>query len=118
RRQSHPGHSPTLGPPCRTGLSPRLRPTVSHRWLSRVYDSLANPLWALGAPTTPADPRSSPEAALDAAAPAALCAGGQDRAAPAAGRRAAPRRVRHDRGRPAGPELTGLADQHGLRGEN
>ena len=30
-------------------LAPRLRPPVSHRWLSRVHDSLADPLWALGA---------------------------------------------------------------------
>ena len=42
------------------------------------------------------------QAALDATAAAALCAGGQDRAAPAPGRREAPRGVRHAGGRQAG----------------
>ena len=45
---------------------------------------------------------------------AALCAGGQDRAAPASGPRAAPRGVWHAGGRPAGAGGLRLADQYGL----
>ena len=53
-------------------------------------------------PATPPGHRPSAQAALDAAAPAALCASGQDRAAPASGRRAAPRGVWHPGGRQSG----------------
>src|SRR6266478_1878072 len=78
--------------------SPRLRPTVSHRWFSGVSDGLADPRWAVGAATAPAGARPGTQAALDAAAPAPLRAGGQDRAAPAPGGRDAPRGVRHPHG--------------------
>ena len=41
------------GPPRGAGVGPGLRPAVSHRWLSRVSDGLADALWALGAAATP-----------------------------------------------------------------
>ena len=69
--ESHAGHGPTRGPPGRAGVGPRLRPAVSHRWLSRVSDGLADPLWALGAAATPPGHRAPPQAALDATATAA-----------------------------------------------
>src|SRR5262249_30580443 len=72
RRPAHPGPGPTRGPPRRAGLSPRLRPALSHRWLARVYDRLADPLWALGAARAQADTRPYPQAALAAAAPVPL----------------------------------------------
>ena len=56
--------------------------------------------------------RSCTEAALEAPAPAPLCASGQDRAAPASGPRAPPRRVRHAGGDPAGAGRLRLADQY------
>ena len=51
--------------------------------------------------------RPRAQATLDAAAPAALCASGQDRAAPASGRRAAPRGVWLPGGRPSGAHPLG-----------
>src|SRR5712691_7864636 len=93
RGQSHAGPGPTRGPSGGAGVGPRRRPAVSDRWLSGVSDSLADPLWAVGtAPTTPKQ-RPHAQAALDAPAWSALRAGGQDRAAPAPGRRDAPRGV-------------------------
>ena len=47
----------------------------------------------MGAATAPAGARSSTQAALDAPAPPALCASGEDRAAPASRQRDAPRGV-------------------------
>ena len=84
--RSHPGDGPTRCPPGRAGVGPRLCPAVSHRWLSGVYDGLADPLWALGAAATPPGQRPGAQAALDAPAAVALRAGGQDRAPPAPGR--------------------------------
>src|SRR5262249_27133354 len=71
-RGSYPHDGPTRGPPRRAGLGPRLRPPVSHGWLSRVHDGLGDPLWVLGAAATPPGARPYPQAALDAAAPTAL----------------------------------------------
>src|SRR2546427_12191696 len=75
--QSHAGHGPTRGPSGGAGVGPRLRPAVPHRWVQGVSDSLADPLWAVGAaPTTPKH-RPHAQAALDAPAWSALRAGGQ-----------------------------------------
>src|SRR4029453_19682331 len=79
RGQAHACHGPTHGPSHHAGPGPRLRSAVSHRWLSGVSDGLADALWVLGAVGAPAGPRPCAETALDAAAPAALCAGDQDR---------------------------------------
>src|SRR5207244_11117505 len=106
----------SVGPSGGAGVGPRLRPAVSDRWLSGVYDRLADPLWAVGAARTPARTRPGAETALDAPARAALCAGGQDRAAPAVGGRDAPRGVWLPGGRQSRPGPTRVAHQHGLRG--
>src|SRR5438876_2439907 len=103
-------------PPRCASLSPRLRPPVSHRWLSRVSDGLADPLWALGAARAQADTRPSPQAALDAAAPVTVCASCEVLPAPTPRGRQAPRGLRHDGARPAGPGGLWLADQHRLCG--
>ena len=97
-------------------LAPDLCPAVAHRWLSRVHDGLADPLWTLGATAPAPDQRSPAQAALGATAPAALCAGGEDGAASASGGRQAPRGVwlSGDRQSPPGPP--GLAHQHELCG--
>src|SRR5215471_3549265 len=71
------------GPPRGAGVGSRLRPTVAHRWLPRIPDGLADPLWALGAARAPPRQRPHAEAALEAATPTAVCPGGQD-GAPAA----------------------------------
>ena len=42
-----------LCPPRRPALGPQLCPAVSHGWFSGVSDSLADPLWALGAAAPP-----------------------------------------------------------------
>src|SRR5262249_43536688 len=80
-------------PSGRPGPGARLYAVVSHRRLQRVYDGAADPLWAVGAACTSSGYWTSSQAALDAAPAVALCAGGQDRAASAPGRRAAPRGV-------------------------
>src|SRR6266581_7641629 len=95
RRRSHLGHGPTFCPPRRAALGPRLRPTLSHGWLSSVPDGLADPLWVLGAAATSPGQRACAEAALDAYAAAALCPGRQDGAAPAPSAGASPRGVWH-----------------------
>src|SRR5712691_4854596 len=82
--------------------------------LSGVHHGVADALWAVGAACAPPGHRASPEAALDATAPAPLCASGQDRAAPASGTGAPPRGVRHPGGGPAGLSGLRLADQHGV----
>ena len=97
-------------------LAPDCAPLFLTDGFQGVSDGLADPLWALGAAAAPPGHRPYAQAALDAAAAAALCAGGQDRAAPAPGRRAAPRGVRHAGSRQSCAGPTGLADQHGLRG--
>ena len=58
--------------------------------------------------------RASAQAALDAVAHTAVCAGGQDGAPAASGRRAASRGLRHPGGHRAGAGRAGLADQHRL----
>src|SRR5439155_3065281 len=89
---------------------------VSHGWLAGIHDGAADALWAVGAARTPARTRPGAETALDAPARAALCAGGQDRAAPAVGGRDAPRGVWLPGGRQSRPGPTRVAHQHGLRG--
>src|SRR5262249_7761995 len=68
-----------------------------------VSHGLADPLRAVGAATPPPGPRPCAQAALDAAATAALCAGSQDHAAPSSGTGAPPRGVWHHGGRQAHP---------------
>src|SRR5262245_38763919 len=92
--------------------STRLRPAVSHGWLSRVHDGLADPLWVLGAAATPPGHRPRTEAALDTAATVALRAGGQDRAPAAPGAGAAPCGVRLPGDRQCRVGSPRLPDQH------
>src|SRR5882724_608416 len=82
-----------------------------HDRLLSVPDGLADSLWVLGAASAPAGTRPGTEAPLDAAARAALCASGQDRAAAPAGPRETPRRVWRSRGGPAGARDLRLAEQ-------
>src|SRR5262249_21668369 len=110
------GHAPTGGPSGGAGVRPRLRSLVSHRWVSRVYDGRADPLWALGPATTPPGQRAIPQAALAAPAWAALCASHQDHTPPAAGSRQAPDGVRDTGGRQAASGARGLAEQYVVRG--
>src|SRR2546426_1614634 len=56
-----------LGPPCRSGVGPRLCPVVADRRVPGVPDGLAHALWTVGLPPTPPGPRSSPKTTLDAA---------------------------------------------------
>src|SRR5215831_156 len=102
------------GPSGRTGVGPRLCPAVSHRWLSGVRDGAADALWALGPGAPPPGERAKSQATLDAAAAAALRAGGQDGAAAPSGRREAPGGVRDLGGHRAGAFGMRLADQYGL----
>ena len=96
-------------------LAPGCVPLFLTDGFKEYTDGAADPLRPVGAAPTPPGHRPHAQAALDATAPAALCAGGQDRAAPASGPRAAPRGVRHAGGGPAGAGGLRLADQHGLR---
>jgi hypothetical protein len=64
----------------------------------------------------PPRPRATPQAALEAAAAAPLCAGGEDGAAPAPGTSEPPRRVRPPQCGPAGAGGARLAEQHRLPG--
>src|SRR5260370_25894184 len=87
RGRAHPGPGPTRSPSGGADIGPRLRPAVPHRWVQGVSDSLADPLWVLGAAVTPPGQRATPQAALDATAPTPLCASDQDRAAAPSGPR-------------------------------
>jgi len=95
-------------------LAPGCVPPVSDGRIQGVYHRVTDALWPVGPATTPPSRWPGAATALDAAAAAALCTGGQDRAAPAPGRRAAPHRLRHPRCHPAGARGARLADQHGL----
>src|SRR5207245_8099947 len=80
----------------------------------RVSDGLADPLWILGAaPTTPRQ-RPPARAALEAAAPAALCAGDQDCAQTTAGTGQSSRGVWHAGGHPGRAGSPWLAYQYSL----
>src|SRR5262249_46911661 len=79
-------------------------------------DGLADALWPVGPACPPAGTRPCAETTLDATTRAALCTGGQDRAAPAPGAGTAPRGVWHPGGDPAGAGGLRLADPDGLRG--
>ena len=73
----------------------RLCATLPDRRLQGVRHSAPHPLRPVGAAVPPPGQRATPQAALDAAAAVTVCPGGQDRAAPAVGRRLAPCSVRH-----------------------
>src|SRR5215510_9431136 len=96
------------------GVSTRLYPLVSHRWVQGVSDGRADTLWALG-PTPPVlDHRSSAQTPLAAAAPAVVCPGDQDDSPAPVGGGEVARRVRDHSGDQAGTSHNRLADQHGL----
>src|SRR5262249_18779698 len=83
-----------------------------YRCLARVGDRFAPTLWAGGAAAPPPGPWPCAEAALAAWTAAALCASGQDRAAPAPRARQSPRRLRDAGGGAAGAGSLRLADQY------
>src|SRR3989442_1460101 len=103
----HAGHGATCGPSGRAGVGARLCAVVPHRWLQGVYDGAADTLRPVGPACAPAGTRPYAETALDASARAALCAGGQDRAASPSGPREVPGRVRHAGRYRAGPAAHG-----------
>src|SRR6266581_7819576 len=82
-------------PSGRTGGGARLCPVVAHRWLQGVHDRATDALRPVGPACSLAGVRPHAYATLAAPAPTALCASGQDRAAPAPGAGAAPRGVRY-----------------------
>jgi hypothetical protein len=93
-------------------LAPDCVPLFVTDGFREYLTALLHPLWAVGAATSTASQRAAAQAALDAPTTVALCAGGQDHAASARGRRHALRGLRHARGRQAGAGAAGLADQH------
>jgi len=103
-RRPRPGGGSGLGAP------------VAHGGMQGIPDSLAAPRGPGGTAGPAPGPGPAAPAPVAAVATAARGARGQARAALASGRQAAPRRVRHDRGRPAGPEPAGLSEQDGLGG--
>src|SRR5262249_47439114 len=76
------------------GVGARLCPAVPDGWLQGVRHGAPGPLRKVGATAAPPGHRAGPEAPVDACAAAALCAGGQDHAPTAAGRRQASGGVR------------------------
>src|SRR5215475_3252659 len=81
-RRAHADDGARRGPSGRTGARARLCPVVSDRWVQGVYYGAADPFQPLGAVATPPGHRSRTQAALDAPAAAALCAGRQTVSAP------------------------------------
>jgi hypothetical protein len=88
---------------------------VGDRTLAMAQGVVHQVIQVLAPDYVPAGPRPCAETALDAPARAALCAGGQDRAAAPSGPREASGRVWHAGGDPAGACGLRLADQHRLR---
>src|SRR6266446_10451438 len=76
-RQPHAGDGATGGASGGTGARTGLCATLPDGRLQSVYDSLADPLRPVGAPSTPADRRPHAQAALDTASRVALRPGGQ-----------------------------------------
>src|SRR5262249_24851124 len=82
-RRPHAGRGVARGASGSPSLGARLCSTVYDELVQGVHDRATHALWALGRAGAWPSHRSRAEAALDAAAPAALCAGGEDGAAPA-----------------------------------
>jgi transposase-like protein len=93
-------------------LAPGLCAPLPDRRLHGVRHSAPHPFRPVGAAVPPPRQRATPQAALEAAAAAPLCAGGEDGAAPAPGAGVAPRGVWHLGDRQCGVGSPWLADQH------
>jgi hypothetical protein len=91
RRRVHLGHGAIPGPPGLGGTGSRLYAVVSDRRVQRVYHRLADAFRPAGPAAAPPGHRPRAQAPLDAAARAALCAGGQTVSAPTRGPRVPPR---------------------------
>ncbi|HEV8716388.1 MAG TPA: hypothetical protein VGX03_26650 [Candidatus Binatia bacterium] len=72
------GHGAKRGPPSRPDAGTRLCAALPDRRLQGVCHSAPHSLRPVGAAATPQRQRATPQAALDAAAAAPLCAGGED----------------------------------------
>jgi hypothetical protein len=96
------------------GLGARRCAPVAHRGVQGIHPRPLAPFRSVGTPTTSPGPRAWAQAPLEAAAPLALCPGGETVSAPAAGGRAPPGRLRHPGQGHAGAGPGRLADQHGL----
>src|SRR5262245_51119366 len=102
------------GPSSGVGVSARLCPVVSHRWIQGISEGRADALWALGPTTARLGHRLAAQTSLAATPSAAVCSGAQaDSLAPAGGGEFA-RGVRHPVGGQPGAGRTRLADQYGL----
>ena len=95
-RPAHAGDGPAHRPSGRAGTRAWLRPAVSDGRVEGIYDRVAEPFRLLGAACALPGHRPGAQAALDAAARAALCAGHQNDAAPAPGTRQSPGGLRDD----------------------
>jgi hypothetical protein len=94
-------------------MSAGLCAAVAHGRLQGVHDRVAGARWALGTAVSSAGTRTCSPAPLEAAAAAALGAGGQTVSAPPAGEHTAPRRGRYPGRSPPGAGRHRLAGQHG-----
>jgi hypothetical protein len=112
---SSPGRPRQVNASGGAGVSARLCPLVSHRWVQGVSEGRADALRALG-PTAPLlGHRPSAQTPLAAAALAAVCAGDQDDSPAPASSGECACGVRHPGRGQTGPGSPGLAAQHGFR---
>jgi hypothetical protein len=95
-------------------LTPDCAPLFLTDGFREYLDGLAHPVRAMGGAAPPSSPRPGAEAALDATAAIALCAGGQDRAASAFGGRNPSRGVWDSGCCQSGASAVRLADQQRL----
>ena len=100
-----------------SALGARLCAALSERRQPDLFPGDRHPFWLLGAAAATTRQGLSPQTALDAAARAALCAGGQAHETPAHCRGEAPGRSRHKSGGGSGLIRPWLADQYVIRGE-
>ena len=101
-RQPHPGDGAARRASGDRGVGARLCAAVSDRWPQGLRHGIADPFWPLDATRTAPGQRPHAQAAVDAAARAALRASGEVVPAPAHRGGQAPRGVRHPAGHRAG----------------
>jgi hypothetical protein len=77
-RRAHAGDGPTTSPSGSAGVSARLCPFVSHRWVQGVSAGHTHALWALGPTTSVRGHRPAAQTPLAAASPVAVHSDDQD----------------------------------------
>jgi hypothetical protein len=113
-RGTDPGAGAACGASAGPAVSPRRWSAVPPGWLQRVQARTLGPWWRVGAPRTSPRHRPAAQAALAAAAPVPLCAGGHIFPAPPQRGRQAPGGLRHDGAGHAGAGGVWLAAQSGV----